>query len=151
VVPNRQVALMSLLGRHSGYKADVHIPLASFYAQEGLTMEEIAEKLRISADTLSRWSKAYPDFCVALKSSKDEADSKVVQSLYKKALGGDTVAMIFWLKNRQSAKWRDKQEVEQSGMVKVEHSGKLDLSIEDVIREYADSDIGPISTADSPQ
>jgi hypothetical protein len=29
----------------------------------------------------------------------------------------DTTAQIFWLKNRQSAKWRDKQEVQHSGEI----------------------------------
>ena len=35
------------------------------------------------------------------KVSKEEADAKVVQSLYQKALKGDVTACIFWLKNRQ--------------------------------------------------
>jgi hypothetical protein len=103
---------VSLLGRPSGYRADVHIPLASFYAQEGLTNEEIAAKLRISEDTFSRWIKAYPDFCVAVRLSKNDADARVVESLYQKALKGDVNACVFWLKNRQSAKWKDKQEIE---------------------------------------
>lgn len=33
---------------------------------------------------------------------------------------GDTTAMIFWLKNRQPARWRDRQEVEHSGKVGLE-------------------------------
>jgi hypothetical protein len=32
----------------------------------------------------------------------------------------DTVAAIFWLKNRQRDKWKDKTETELSGGVKVE-------------------------------
>lgn len=32
-----------------------------------------------------------------------------------KHIPADTTAAIFWLKNRQSAKWRDKQNVEVSG------------------------------------
>ena len=37
------------------------------------------------------------------------SDERVVDSLYRKALGGDTTAMIFWLKNRRPSEWRDVQ------------------------------------------
>lgn len=138
---------MNLKGRPSAYNPDVHIPVVAFYAQEGLTLEQIAQRLGVNKDTLNEWSKRYPEFSVALKTTKEEADSKVVQSLYKKALGGDTVAMIFWLKNRQPAQWREQQEVKHSGGVKVE--GKLDLSLEDVTKRYADAGSSPVPSADS--
>ena len=40
----------------------------------------------------------------------------------------DTTACIFWLKNRQKAAWRDRQEVEHSGKVSLEElvSGSFD-------------------------
>ena len=120
----------------------------------GLTMEEIADFWGISRMTLHRWAKNKPEFSYTLKKAKEEADSKVSDSLYKRALGyqykevhrqpeeiieyedgqrvsltknydnlvvakvitkeviPDTTAQIFWLKNRQPGKWRDKHEWE---------------------------------------
>ena len=75
---------------------------------------------------------------VALKSGKQEADERVILSLYKRATGfehdsvkifcskdgdvtqvpfreyvpPDTTAAIFWLKNRRKDEWRDKSEVD---------------------------------------
>jgi len=100
------------IGRPSGYNPEVHLVLASYFAQEGMTEEQIATRIGISKATLTTWKQKYPDFLASLKATKDEADAKVVQSLYQKALKGDVTACIFWLKNRQPAKWRDRQEVE---------------------------------------
>lgn len=83
----------------------------------GLTDEEIGLVLGVSSVTINAWKKR-PDFLNALKSGKAKADQKVTQSLYTKALTGDTTACIFWLKNRQRDRWRDKQDHELSGEVK---------------------------------
>jgi hypothetical protein len=84
-------------------------------ASMGLIDEQIAVILGISPRTLNYWKK-YPEFSAALKRGKLKADFQVTQSLYKKALSGDTTACIFWLKNRQSDKWRDRQEVDAPGV-----------------------------------
>lgn len=93
--------------------------LLESYAREGLTDEEIAEKMGITVRTLYRWQKtdvADADGKIthpikdALKKGKELPDAKVEQSLLNKALSGDVTAMIFWLKNRRPDKWRDKPE-----------------------------------------
>lgn len=103
------------------------------WAMSGLTDEQIADNLGIAASTLYEYKKKYPEFSEALKKGKDIADAQVVNALFKTATGftyyediatatGDvvqaqryakpnTTAQIFWLKNRQPDRWRDKTEV----------------------------------------
>lgn len=99
---------------------------------------EIADSLEISERTFYNWRSRYPEFLQALKSGKDEADERVVASLYKRATGfehesvkifcnkdgevtqvpyreyvvPDVTAQIFWLKNRRKEEWRDKSELD---------------------------------------
>jgi predicted transcriptional regulator len=105
------------IGRPSPYSVNTHPAFAGYLAREGKTEEEIAALLGVTAKTIFNWKNAHPEFLLALKQSKEEADSVVEQSLYQRAIGikdakGDVTACIFWLKNRQPAKWREKQEVE---------------------------------------
>lgn len=103
------------------------------WAMSGLTDEQIAMNLNIAVCTLYDYKKKYPEFSEALKKGKDIADAQVVNALFKTATGftyyeettntmGDvvqiqkyakpnTTAQIFWLKNRQADRWRDKTEV----------------------------------------
>jgi len=45
-------------------------------------------------------------------------DEEVVMVPVQRAVPPDTTACIFWLKNRKSSEWRDKQDVEHSGAIK---------------------------------
>lgn len=132
-------------GRPSKYDPDRHPFLVMCLAREGLTEVEMAQKLGIGKSTLTRWKQKHPEFRASLKGSREEADLKVVDSLYRRALGyeyeetemvmankdgemkparvrkvkkhvaPDVTACIFWLKNRQPADWRDKVQQEVSG------------------------------------
>ncbi len=65
----------------------------------GNTHEEIAQVLRIDADTLK---KHYP---YELQTAAALRNGKVAKSLYRKAIeDNDTQSQIFWLKTR--ARWR---------------------------------------------
>ncbi|SDH77014.1 Transposase [Aneurinibacillus thermoaerophilus] len=57
----------------------------------------------------------------------------VVTKVTTKEVQPDVTAQIFWLKNRQSDKWRDKQNIEHSGQInqKMDMSG---LSVEELRR-----------------
>jgi len=108
----------------------------------GATDDDLAEFFGVSQKTINTWKKQFPEFLQSLKSGKGVADAEVASSLYKRATGyefdeieirgtdekktirktkkhiaPDTVAAIFWLKNRQKGKWRDKNEIEHSGNV----------------------------------
>ena len=103
----------------------------------GAIDKEIADFFGVSEVTLNDWKKKYPEFLKSIKKGKEFADFKVAESLYKRACGykkksiqfatfkgeitdrkeyfedvpPDTTAAIFWLKNRKSDVWREKQEI----------------------------------------
>lgn len=101
----------------------------------GATDKELADFFGVSEQTLNNWKSQHPEFLESLNLGKSDADARVAESLFKRALGyshpeddirvangeivitptikhypPDTAAAIFWLKNRQRGKWRDKIE-----------------------------------------
>lgn len=130
-------------GRPTKFKEEF-IELAFNYCLLGATDNQLADFFEVDQDTINRWKKKHPKFYESIKEAKSQADSKVVRSLYERANGythpeekvfnnngeivthetlkhypPDPTAMIFWLKNRQPEKFRDKQEIEHSGEVKI--------------------------------
>lgn len=93
------------------------------WARDGLTDEQIAQNIGISRKTLYTWKKykvhqedgkaIYP-IAKALKDGKEVVDYAVESALLKNAMNGDTTAIIFWLKNRQPDKWRDRRTEQQA-------------------------------------
>lgn len=106
----------------------------------GHTDAELAKFFDVNEDTIHEWKKVYITFSESIKAGKEIADADVTMSLYKRAMGcttpdidikvvdgqivetplikhypPDPTSMIFWLKNRQKDKWRDKQNVEHEG------------------------------------
>jgi len=75
----------------------------------GATDKELADFFEVSEQTINNWKSQFPKFLESIKSGKSQADAEVSQSLYNKALAGDTIACIFWLKNRRGKQWMDKQ------------------------------------------
>lgn len=100
----------------------------------GFTDERLADFFEVDVRTIYRWKKEHRDFAEAVESGKGPADAEVAHSLYRRANGysykaekvvrdpttkgyqpveyeahmpPDTIACIFWLKNRQPDKWRD--------------------------------------------
>lgn len=98
-------------------------------AAMGGTNDQIADALGVSPKTLLNIRKRDAEIGEAVKRGKDKADLQVVASLYKKAIGyetldkggkavwmaGDTTAMIFWLKNRRPLEWKDRKDVAVGG------------------------------------
>ncbi len=91
---------------------------AAHLCRMGSTTEQLAEFFDVTTSTIKLWAQKQPAFSAALK-EKLTADQQVEQSLFRKANGydhgdkhypPDTTAQIFWLKNRQPGRWRDKQE-----------------------------------------
>lgn len=111
------------------------------WKRDGLTDEQICKNLGIVKDTFYKYKEKYTDFSDALKKGKEVADIEVENALFKRAIGykykevikevkeidgkkstyikevikeipGDVGAQIFWLKNRKSSKWKDKQNID---------------------------------------
>lgn len=123
----------------------------------GATDEEIANFFDVNVATINRWKNDFPEFCESIKKGKILADANIAERLYRRAMGyeapdvdirvvegeiietpltkhypPDTPAAIFWLKNRQRSKWRDKVDNEVSGSISVHADVKLsDLFLSD--------------------
>lgn len=119
-------------GRPSAYRPEFP-EQAMKLCRLGATDKELADFFGVAESTLSKWKLDFPDFSEALKAGKVAADANVADSLYRRAFGyshpdvhisnykGDvtitpitkhyppeTVACIFWLKNRRPDLWREK-------------------------------------------
>lgn len=57
------------------------------WARDGLTDEQIAEKIGIVSSTLYEWKKQYSEISEALKRGKEVVDREVEKALLKRALG----------------------------------------------------------------
>ena len=114
-------------GPRGRYDPDLHPRKLREIMAKGATQAEAAKALNITVMTLNRWLKKYPELFKADRDGRNEVDDKVEAALYKKAIGytkngkyypGDTTAMIFWLKNRRPADWRDRKEIKFEGEIK---------------------------------
>lgn len=78
--------------------------LVQLHATIGTTHEVIADIIGIDAKTLRK------HYRIELDLASAKANAAIGGALFNKAKGGDTTAMIFWMKTR--AGWREKQEVD---------------------------------------
>ncbi len=157
---------MAKNGKYKYWITTEGLTLIGGWAKDGLTNNQIAEKIGISKQTFYDWLKKYPDLSDSLKKGKEIVDRQVENALLKRALGydyeekteitddkgkktlkvitkhvvGDTTAQIFWLKNRKPDKWRDKQEIEQ-----VTHDES-----ESVLAKLTDEELRKLIALDKP-
>lgn len=126
-------------GRPSKYKPEFAAQAAKLCAL-GATDAQLADFFEVAISTINLWKIQHPDFSESIGIPKEQADTRVEQSLYRRAMGyehdevdirviegqvvqtpvrkhypPDSTSMIFWLKNRKPEQWRDKQEVEHAG------------------------------------
>lgn len=100
-------------GKYERWLEPDGLTLLEGWARDGLTDEQIAHNCGITATTLYDWKNRFTEISEALKRGKEVVDYQVENALLKKAIGGDTTAQIFWLKNRRPDKWRDKPQEEK--------------------------------------
>lgn len=108
----------------------------------GATDEFLANYFEVAVSTLNKWKLDHPSFSASIKRGKEEADLKVAEALFNRAVGyshpeqkvfnnqgeivthdtvkhyaPDPTSAIFWLKNRNPAMWREKTEQHHTGTV----------------------------------
>jgi hypothetical protein len=88
------------------------IPIVRACATFGATAPEIANYIGTSIASFDRWTMKHEELREALKRGREASDDRVEESLYRNALGGNTTAQIFWLKNRRPDRWRDVQQLQ---------------------------------------
>lgn len=91
-------------GQYKKWLEKENLILLQGWKRNGLTDEQIAHNMGIVPRTLERWKKDHSQICRALKVGHEQANFIIEGELFKKAMHGNTTAMIFWLKNN----WRDK-------------------------------------------
>ena len=127
---------MAKPARPADCKPDI-CDLARKFCMLGATDEDLAGLFDVEPATIADWIAGFPDFASALKQGREIADSTAAERLFQRAIGfshevekvvqsggkpvtvkytehypPDTTALVFWLKNRQRARWRDKPEPE---------------------------------------
>lgn len=105
-------------GRPTLYDPAKHPALVESFCLLGATNQQLADLLDVGISTIDAWLRDHEEFSCAIKNGREVADARVATSLYRKALGGSEVACIFWLKNRQRARWKDKQDHTVEGEVR---------------------------------
>ena len=99
---------------------------------------EVADFFKGCEATINNWKHDYPEFLESIKKGKDKIDTEMVEGAQlHRALGyehkedkvfnanghplvvpttkhypPDSTALIFWLKNRNPSRWRDKQDID---------------------------------------
>lgn len=135
-----QYAKGKATGRPSSYKPEYAEQAYKLCLLLNATDKELAEFFEVQESTINEWKLKHDEFSESIKKGKEIADANVGNRLYERATGydyeedhvsnykgdinvtriqkhalPDTTAQIFWLKNRQPGKWRDKINHELSG------------------------------------
>jgi predicted DNA-binding protein YlxM (UPF0122 family) len=98
-------------GKYERWLTEDGLVLLRGWARDGLSNEQIAKNMGISAKTLYDWLKAHGKISEAIKKGKEVSDFEVENALHSKAIGGDVAAMIFWLVNRKPDRWQNKRDI----------------------------------------
>jgi len=131
------------MGRPTDYREEYN-EQAEKLCKLGATDAELADFFEVTETTINNWKEAHPAFFESIKKGKILADAEIGERLYQRAMGyehqdvdikmyegqiitteltkyypPDTTAAIFWLKNRQPQKWRDRKEFGVDGKIGV--------------------------------
>lgn len=126
---------MGKRGRKSPFNEKIQATIIRL-VEAGKTEEEIAEIIGVCKTTLTNWKGKHQDLLFAVREARQAADSLVESALFGRAVGckvpetkvivtklgdviredvdryypPDTQAAMFWLRNRQPERWKEKTE-----------------------------------------
>ena len=100
-------------GEYKKWLEEDNLLLLQGWKRDGLTDEQIAEKIGVAARTLERWKAKHSQISRVLKIGKTKANFAVENKLFQKAIKGNTAAIIFWLKNNWREKYSDNPKSEE--------------------------------------
>lgn len=128
--------------------------------KEGKTEAQIADIVGVCTKTISNWKGKHQELLHAVNESKLVADELVEISLYRRALGythpeekvfldkgeivthqtqkhypPDTQAAMFWLRNRQPKRWKEKTEGDVNVNNNVSLSSLSDEQLDALLKE----------------
>lgn len=112
----------------------------------GADLPDVAKEIGVGLATIKRWMAEHDEFRAAIKRGKDRFDTNNIEGALRcRAMGcqvpetkvfcfqgeiireevtkyypPDVAAIVFWLKNRQPDRWRDKRHYEHEDKVKDE-------------------------------
>ena len=92
------------------------------HMSEGASLLSFAASIDVARSTINEWADVHPEFSEAVSRGKAKCAAwweTAGRNLALKGEGNATM-VVFGLKNMGADEWRDKQEVEHSGGVKVE-------------------------------
>ncbi len=125
------------MARPTKYDPEYHPKHAYNYCLMGATNEELATFFEVAVSTIDLWIAKHEEFSGALKRGRAQADALMAERTFTRGIGfevetekvgvdrfgsfyriptktyypPDVTAAIFWLKNRQPEKWRDRKEM----------------------------------------
>jgi hypothetical protein len=94
----------------------------------GLPQEQIAALIGIDPKTLRKYYEA------EMEQGKAKANAQVGQSLFKKAVGGDTAAAIWWTKSQM--RWSETNKVIHGGNVAMAHAPAPEMTKEEWLAAF---------------
>lgn len=135
----------NIIGRPSSFDERFIEQARIIGANLGSTNVQLAAIFGVAESTLYEWIALYPALSEAIKDGREHYDNNLVQrSLRDRATGyshddvhisnyqgeitetaitkhypPDPASMIFWLKNRDPNRWKDKQDIQHSGVMGV--------------------------------
>jgi hypothetical protein len=131
---------MGKRGPASGYHPE-YCNLARKFCMLGAATEDLAGLFDVHRNTITNWMTEFPAFKAAVREGRDVADANIAERLYQRGMGyerpavkffqtadgveridytehlaPDTAACVFWLRNRRRKHWREKIEIERTGI-----------------------------------
>lgn len=115
-------------------KIEIDLKQVEALATNGLTLQQIADSLGISVDTLYLRKRENKDFQDAIKRGKAKGIAIVTNKLMEQIKSGNTTAMIFFLKSQ--AGWKESQQIDMTSS-----DGSMALgSLRDLFANDAETD-----------